>query len=620
VIVSPLMGGLIGLAVTWLGSLTMGILAGFAAWAVGMLVAWWSNRAGLATDPGRRRFLAAAGIGGLAWAAGGAAIGRVLATAGRPDARAAQRQMASRLGAEYMELVRRAYHPGRSGDLQLIVAPFNSANYEAESLSLVPRDPRTSHAAVWMYLMRIPLVVYGPGVVLPGDSEERVTLADLAPTTAALMGFDGWPDDRDGIVLPGLRTSGVRPKVIVTFVIDGGGWNALHQWPGRWPTLERLLREGSSYRNAIHGSFPAVTATAHATIGTGAFPWKHGITGHNIRDGAEVRKAFGAIGSADASDIKLSTLADLWSVATGNRAWVGELGYQIWHLGMLGHGGPDRPAGSKPVAVYWSEPDRIWAPQHPERYRMPDEIPGIEIYESHLASFESPDWDPQFRPIGRQEPCCAPPIVAYQGDLIEATIRSEPLGRTGSTDLLYVNYKSPDYTGHVYGVGSEWEGLMLEAVDEQLGRLISQLDGLFPGEYVLFVTADHGQCPLPDDAGGVRLDPIQLRSAIEGAFGGLLDPVQEVVPSEVYLYPDKLTDAGADVEDVAAFLADLTYRRNLGPYVPASAIEQDLLDRKEFAAVFATPFLDDLLDADLSELGATVYSGPNVDPGIPAAT
>jgi hypothetical protein len=122
---------------------------------------------------------------------------------------------------------------------------------------------------------------------------------------------------------------------------------------------------------------------------------------------------------------------------------------------------------------------------------------------------------------------------------------------------------------------------------------------------------------LPDDAGGVRLDPIQLRDAIEGEFGGLFDPVQEVVPSEVYLFPDKLRDAGADLEDVAAFLGDLTYRQNLGPYVPASAIEQGSLDRKEFAAVFATPFLDELLRSDVSTFGRGEYATGDVDPGIP---
>ena len=91
--------------------------------------------------------------------------------------------MATDLGSDYMELVRRTFVPRRSGDLQLLLAPYNSSNYPQESLSLVPRDPRTSHASPWMYLERIPLLVHAPSLVVASDSDERVTLADLAPTS-----------------------------------------------------------------------------------------------------------------------------------------------------------------------------------------------------------------------------------------------------------------------------------------------------------------------------------------------------------------------------------------------------------------------------------------------------
>ena len=175
--------------------------------------------------------------------------------------------MAHDLGAEYMELVARAYHPGRSGDIQLLAAPFNSANYPQESLSLVPRDPRTSHASVWMYLERVPLVVYGASVT-PADSEERVSLADVAPTIAELVGFDDFLDlGREGRPLPGIDRPAAAPEVVVTFVIDGGGWNVLREYPDAWPNLRRLMDGGANFRNALHGSFPAVTASAHATLG-----------------------------------------------------------------------------------------------------------------------------------------------------------------------------------------------------------------------------------------------------------------------------------------------------------------------------------------------------------------
>jgi len=44
-------------------------------------------------------------------------------------------------------------------------------------------------------------------------------------------------------------------------------------------------------------------------------------------------------------------------------------------------------------------------------------------------------------------------------------------------------------------------------------------------------------------------------------------------------------------------------------------VQQDLLDKEEFAAVFATSYLDRI--GDLSRFGPTVYDDPEVDPGIP---
>ncbi len=618
-VVFTLLGGIVAAVVTWVGSLSVGLVAGVATWLVGVGVVAWAARDGQLGEPGdpsRRRFLYWTGVGGLAWVFGGAAFGRAAARLARPDAAAVQDAAAYDLGAEYMELVARAYHPGRSGDLQLLLAPFNSANYAQESRALLPQDPRTSHASVWMYLERIPLVVYGPDVVLPGDSEERVSLADLAPTTAQLIGYEDWPSDREGAVLPDLETPGRTPRVVVTFVIDGGGWNALQFWPGRWPHLEQLMRDGANYRNAIVGSFPAVTASAHVTIGTGAFPRQHGITGHNIRDGAGSRKAYRTIGQADPSDISIPTLSDLWHERTG--AWVGEIGYQVWHLGMMGFGGRHRTADDLPVGVYFDDDgDRGWVSHNPALYRTPNEVPGLEVFEARRATFDDPGWDAEYARWGNPY-CCSPPIAAYQGDLIESTLTSEPIGGPEGTSLLYTTFKSPDYTGHVYGMFSEWTALMIEAVDAEIGRLRAFLDERYPGEHVLIVTADHGQCPLPDAAGGVRLDPIQLEAVIEREFGaGLGKAVQSVVPSEVYLDVDALRDAGADVEDVAAALRHLTYRSTIGPYVPASAIEQERLDQEIFAAVFATPYLGRL--GDIQRFAGTVYDGKDVDPGIPPA-
>ena len=91
-----------------------------------------------------------------------------------------------------------------------------------------------------------------------------------------------------------------------------------------------------------------------------------------------------------------------------------------------------------------------------------------------------------------------------------------------------------------------------------------------PSDYALIVTADHGQCPLPDDVDGVRLDPVAAGEAIDRRFGGeLVTTVQSVVPSEIYLHEGVLRVNGASIDDVAVGLRDYRYRQNIGPYVPA---------------------------------------------------
>jgi predicted AlkP superfamily pyrophosphatase or phosphodiesterase len=618
-----LLGGALAVLVGATGSTRDAVRTGLVvAVSVAIATVGWSLLAPPEHDPGRRRFLGlAVAAAGVVLAAGGAIAGRALKRTLLPDPGPIQEAMATDLGSEYMELVRRAFHPDRSGDIQLLLAPGNSANYEAESLQLRPRDPNTSHASVWMYLERVPLVVYAPGIVAPSDSEERVTLADIAPTIADLIRFDGWPVDRDGrpLTVTPTQTGDVRPtpKVVVTFVIDGGGWNVLDLWSDAWPNLRRLMGEGANFRNAITGSFPAVTACSHATIGTGAFPRTHGITGHNIRTPQGVRKAYGKAGVADPSDILVPTLADLYSESRDNRPWVGELGYQVWHLGMLGHGGRTRGPDEKPVGVYWSEGSDAWTPHNQDLFRLPAAVPGIDRLDAHRAAFTPPPpspYDPD--PDGSKADCCTPPIVQYQGDLIEAAFDSEPVGRGEDPSLLFINYKAPDYAGHIYNMKDSREGTILAEVDAQLGRLASMLEDRFgPGGFALIVAADHGQCPLPDDVGGTRVDPRELWKDIEAKFhGGRYRLVESVVPSEIYLDERALDDLGITRGDVAAFLRDYRYRQNIGPYIQQDAIESNLLGNPEFAAVFATDFLATLAGADLSVYGETRYAG--ADPGI----
>ncbi|MFL5766500.1 MAG: alkaline phosphatase family protein [Actinomycetota bacterium] len=609
-----------------------GLVMGLVVAGVGSLLVW----AGLAVaarqerteDPSRRRFLALSGLVGLLVALGGAELGRYVRRLTRPDPEPVLQNMARGLGSEAMEYLRRGHYPAHSGELQLVVAPFSSSNYAPESKSLVKNDPRTSHAAVWPYLERVPIVVHAPGVLKGTDtSEDRVSLADLAPTAAKLMGLDFAAPD--GVPLPGVPQPAKAPKVIVTFVIDGGGWNVLRHWspetPGNdlaWPHLMDLMKsEGTlTYTNAVMGSFPSVTACAHATIGTGAYPRHHGISGHNVRIGRDVVKAYGLEGHAEPQKyLKSPTLAEAWSEHTSDGAWIGEIGYQIWHLGMIGRGGT-RPLGDKPVAIYWNDADAgRWASQNPDMFRMPNGMPARASLSSKIKSYFPPE-DAATIDQGGVKLCCSPPIVEYQGDVIEAAFENEPIGKSGETSLLYINFKSPDYTGHVVNMLDPDEAAVLSAVDREIERVRKILaDNFDEGEYALIVTADHGQCPLPDKVGGVRLDPIQLENDLNREFGtSVFHLLDYVAPSELFVNPRALADADLRLEDIAAFLHDYRYRDNIGDYVPRSAVEWNHLDEEILAAVMPATFLEELTDASVEGYGAGRYNRiPGVEPGPP---
>ncbi len=594
------------------GSLLLSVLAGIGVLGVGLLLA--RPRIPRPTDDGRRRVLTALGLAGVGAVVGGSGIGRAVLRLGRSDPGPVLEGRARALGSQALRSLRRGFYPGRSGDLQLVLAPFNTSNYPHESRSLVPRDPRSSHALLWGYTDRVPIVAYAPGLVEgPQDRAEPVTLADLAPTTARLMGFD-FPAP-DGAPLPGIARPSRPPRVVVTFVIDGGGWNVLTEWPDAWPAMRRLIREGVVYRNGFMGSFPNVTASAHATIGTGAFPRRHGISGHHIRHRGRVTKAYGEEGEADPSFILAPTLAEAWSEETGGRAWVGEIGYQVWHLGMIGRGGASR--GGPPVAVYWDEAGSRWASQNLDLYRLPRRVPERSRLSEYLRHHFGEREGSAIDAAGGREVCCDPPIVRYQGDLIVAALESEPVGKGEVTDLLYINYKGPDYAGHTYNMLSTRERDALAAVDRELDRLVRLLERRFgPGGFALIVTADHGQCPLVEETGGVRLDPVQLARDIDGEFGASRRSlVQGIRPSEVYMDHDALREAGVSPEEVAAFLAGYRYGENIGPYVPEAAVAADRTGRREFAGVFPAAFIDGITEATIRAAGPGRY--PGADPGIP---
>ncbi len=180
---------------------------------------------------------------------------------------------------------------------------------------------------------RVPLAIVGDGVD-PGTSiPDGVTLDGVAPTVAALIGFERpHPEIRTGDAIEGTWQRST-PRLVLLVAITGVGSAQVEG--GSWPFLHDLMSEGAGTLGAAVGALPLDPTATLTTLGTGAMPRQHGVTGTFLRDrdGRLVRAwAAAAPGSV------VATLADDLDEGYGQDALVGLVAPDRADLGLIGDG------------------------------------------------------------------------------------------------------------------------------------------------------------------------------------------------------------------------------------------------------------------------------------------
>lgn len=457
-------------------------------------------------------------------------------------------QQACGLPPAWLERVKRGYFEPRSGQI-----------------SILPRKPAYmstgpggwSHSGPWPYLQRVPLVFYGPGVVRRSEAVTRpATLADVAPTLARLFGAPFEAHDGRPLAAVARRARrAARPRLIVVVVWDGGGWNALNRWPGDWPNLRRFMNDGVSFANATVGSSPSVTPSVHTTLGAGAFPATTGITNIPVRDeNGEVEDAF--VNGESSRFLRIPTFAETWDEATRNKALVGMVGYEPWHLGMIGKGA-ERRGGDKDDAAWLDIETNEWV-TNPKFYRLPRALPQTSGLQRDLRRTDAADGevDGAWRDneiLGERDRFEElPGFIDYHGRAMMNMIRDEGYGSDGIPDLLFTNFKQIDRNGHYYNMASPEVHDSVIQTDKVLGRLPKFLNGeVGRGRWVIVVTADHGQQPDWTDVRGYGINPKEVTADINAEFGRV---ARAVWPTEAFIYPGALTKRGVSLADVARFI------------------------------------------------------------------
>ncbi|MGH2730112.1 MAG: alkaline phosphatase family protein, partial [Actinomycetota bacterium] len=199
-----------------------------------------------------------------------------------------------------------------------------------------------------------------------------------------------------------------------------------------------------------------------------------------------------------------------------------------------------------------------------------------------------------------------PAFAKLTGDAVVAMMRNEAFAEDDVTDLLWVEMKMPDAAGHVWNMVSPEESEVLREVDRQVARYRSELDRIVgKGNYLMVVTADHGQEPLAEVVGGWRINLRELGRDIESEFGPI---VEKVTTLDLQIDREAAAQEGVELTDIARYVGTYTLGNNIPDGAPGTdLVSPQRLDERLFAGAFPTDYLRGLTTEKIASFGDSIY-------------
>lgn len=380
-----------------------------------------------------------------------------------------------------------------------------------------------------------------------------------------------------------------KPKVVVGIMVDQMRQEYLYRFAPRFTEggFRRLMNQGFMLSNAHYNYIPTVTGPGHASVYTGTTPAVHGILGNDWYDRDEKRmvkcvedKRFSVVGSTggrgNVSPHRMisTTITDELKVFTQRRAKV--IGMSIKDRGAV------LPAGHLPDGAFWYDGSSgnfisstyykaglpLWVEQFNKR-RLPDQYLSKEWkplfplesyvmsaldnnkYESVMKGKDAPVFPYNLAELrktnGNFELVVSTP---FGDDLLtefaKAALEGEEMGADGVTDFLAISYSTPDLIGHAMGPTSvEIEDTFLR-LDRNIEDLLNTLDKkLGSGNYVVFLTTDHGVGNIPQELTDLRIPSgyfdqadteRKLKEFLQPFFPGL-QVIENISNNQIFLNP-----------------------------------------------------------------------------------
>lgn len=261
-------------------------------------------------------------------------------------------------------------------------------------------------------------------------------------------------------------------------------------------------------------------------------------------------------------------------------------------LGMVGHGTALKGGDKDIVAIKSGE---RWATKE-KFYSLPSYVnTEVEGPEGYIDAVDRADGKADGRWLGHDVAPLdgSPAFPPWQNRVVQALLELEDFGRDEITDLFYLNYKSPDRAGHTWNMIAPEQGDVIESVDEALGDMVRWLDSnIGRGEYVMVITADHGQTPL--EAGGWPINRNEIVGDIDARFKRVEGDniIRRTSASSFFSNTDSMEANETSAEEVSSFLSRYTIGDNIpdGEQPPKGFAKRT--DERIFDAVFPGGKLD----------------------------
>ncbi len=405
-----------------------------------------------------------------------------------------------------------------------------------------------------------------------------------------------------------------KPKLVVGIVVDQMRYDFIARYWDKYEDggFKRLIANGTNCKDAHYNYVPTYTAPGHASIYTGTTPAVHGIISNQWYDKYSEQSIYcvtdttvqpvgttSPYGSMSPKNMLVSTITDELRLASNMRSKVVSLSIKD-RSAIL-------PAGNTANGAYWflggnegkfvtsshyidKMPEWVDQFNHSkvaEKYaktnwttllpieQYTESLPDDNPYEGTFEGEEKPVFPHRFKQLREANGNYSLFTVSPWGnnivtDFALAALEGEQLGKDNHTDFLAISYSSTDKVGHMYGPHSiETQDTYLR-LNLDIKRLLEYLDKeVGQGNYLLFLTADHGAVSVPAYLESLNIpagyfNQQEMVDTLKGYLNtvyGEGDWVKDVSNLQVFLNHELLTKKGVRLhrmqETIASFLVRL---------------------------------------------------------------